>query len=180
MTNITKTEKKWYALYIRSKAEKKAYQLLNDAGFDVYLPLITRIKQWSDRKKKIEDPLFHSYLFVNTDIKDNKQYYDILNCFGVVKFITFEGKPVPVPDNQIVAIKNFLNEFDGEEVVSEELYEGELVRIKSGQMQGLVGRLISIRGKTRLIVHIEVVGQYLPINIARSKVEPFQVTKNQE
>lgn len=178
MTYPIKAEKKWYALYVRSRAEKKAFQLLHEAGFEAYLPLIMRVKQWSDRKKKVEEPLFRSYVFVHSFDKDR---YNILNVAGVVKFITFEknSEPAAVPDNQIIAIKNYLEEFDGEESLSDELFEGELVRIKSGQMQGLVGRLAEIRGKTRLIVHIEVVGQYIPVNVTRSKVEPFQVTNNQ-
>ena len=162
--------KKWYAIYVRSRSEKKAYKSLIDLGTEVYLPLIVTIKQWSDRKKKVEEPLFKSYVFVHTDLRN---YYDILNCDNVVKFITFEGQPVPIPDNQILAVKSYINENDITEISEGDFHEGELVRVKSGELKGLVGRLTSIRGKTRLIVLIEVVNKYIPINIPRSNVEHF-------
>lgn len=165
-----KKDKKWFALYVKSRTEKKVFESLEYMDVEAFLPLITNIKQWSDRKKKVEEPLFRSYVFVHTDLKN---YYDILNCKGVVKFIMFEGKPVAVPDNQILAIKNYISDSDRVEIYSEDLHEGELVQIKSGIMKGLVGRLTEIRGKTRLIVNIEIVGKYMPINISRSKVEPF-------
>ena len=93
MTDV-KDNKKWFAIYVKSRSEKKVLKLLEDIGVESFLPLITRVNQWSDRKKKVEEPLFRSYLFVNIPLSD---YYTVLNVNGVVKFITFERKPVPVP-----------------------------------------------------------------------------------
>jgi transcription antitermination factor NusG len=167
MTDI-KDNKKWFAVYVKSRSEKKVFKLLEDIGIESFLPLITRVKQWSDRKKKVEEPLFRSYLFVNIPLSD---YYTVLNVNGVVKFITFEKKPVPVPDNQIIAIKEYLNDTELHSIDYEDFKEGELVRIKSGQMKDLIGRFIKINGKHRVIIDIEAVGQSIPINIARSNVE---------
>jgi transcription antitermination factor NusG len=89
----------------------------------------------------------------------------------VVKFITFERKPVPVPDNQIIAIKEYLNDTELHSINYEDFKEGELVRVKTGQMKDLIGRFIKINGKHRVIIDIEAVGQSIPINIARSNVE---------
>ena len=160
--------KKWFAIYVKSRSEKKVFKLLDDIGIESFLPLITRMKQWSDRKKKVDEPLFRSYLFVNITLTD---YYKVLQVPGVVKFITFEKKPVPVPDNQIVAIKEYINDTDLHTIDYEDFKEGELVRVKSGQMKDLVGRFIKINGKHRIIIDIEAVGQSLPVNIARSNVE---------
>ena len=167
MTDI-KDNKRWFAVYVKSRSEKKVFKLLEDIGIESFLPLITRVKQWSDRKKKVDEPLFRSYLFVNIQLTD---YYRVLQIPGVVKFITFEKQPVPVPDNQIIAIKEYINDIDLQNINYEDFKEGELVRIKSGQMKDLIGRFIKINGKHRIIVDIEVVGQSLPINIARSNVE---------
>ena len=167
MTDVN-DNKKWFAIYVKSRSEKKVLKLLEDIGIESFLPLITRVKQWSDRKKKVEEPLFRSYLFVNIPLSD---YYTVLNVNGVVKFITFEKKPVPVPDNQIIAIKEYLNDTELHSIDYEDFKEGELVRIKSGQMKDLVGRFIKINGKHRIIIDIEAVGQSIPINIARSNVE---------
>ena len=167
MTDV-KDNRKWFAIYVKSRSEKKVLKLLEDIGIESFLPLITRVKQWSDRKKKVEEPLFRSYLFVNISLSD---YYTVLNVNGVVKFITFEKKPVPVPDNQIIAIKKYLNDTELHSIDYEDFKEGELVRIKSGQMKDLIGRFVKINGKHRIIIDIEAVGQSIPINIARSNVE---------
>ena len=167
MTDV-KDNRKWFAIYVKSRSEKKVLKLLEDIGIESFLPLITRVKQWSDRKKKVEEPLFRSYLFVNISLSD---YYTVLNVNGVVKFITFEKKPVPVPDNQIIAIKKYLNDTELHSIDYEDFKEGELVRIKSGQMKYRIGRFVKINGKHRIIIDIEAVGQSIPINIARSNVE---------
>ena len=165
-----KTVARWYAVYVKSRYEKKTSNLLNDRHIETYLPLIGRLRQWSDRKKMVEEPLFKSYLFVRTDLKD---YFDILNTPGVVRFVCFEGKPVPVPDNQIVAVREYIGEYEGDDDFEQiqDLHEGQWVEISHGQMKGLVGRLVEIRGKQRLIVNIEAVGQSLPINVSRSQVK---------
>ena len=167
--------KKWFAIYVKSRSEKKVFKLLEDIDVESFLPLITRVKQWSDRKKKVEEPLFRSYLFVNIPLTD---YYKVLQVPGVVKFITFEKKPVAVPDNQIIAIKEYINDSDLHEIDYENFKEGELVRIKSGQMKDLVGRFVKINGKHRIIIDIEAVGQSLPVNISRSNVEAVKETRN--
>jgi transcription antitermination factor NusG len=167
---IDKDNKKWFAIYVKSRNEKKVFKTLDDIGIESFLPLITRMKQWSDRRKKVEEPLFRSYLFVNISLND---YYKVLNVNGVVKFICFEKKPVEVPQNQIIAIKKYITDTDLHDVDYENIdfKEGELVRIKSGQMKDLIGRFVKINGKHRVVIDIEAVGQSLPINIARSNIE---------
>lgn len=169
---MSTTEKlPWYALYVHSRAEKKVHELLLKRGYDAYLPLITQMKQWSDRMKKVEEPLFKSYLFVRVDIR---KYFEILELPGIVKFVSFEKKAVVVPENQINAIKKYCDEYteEDEQPQGPELHEGQLVRIVGGPMAGLIGRLAQINNKKRLVIYIESVGRYLPINISRSKVEP--------
>ena len=123
-----KTITRWYAVYVKSKCEKKTFKLLEDKRIEVYLPLLNRLKQWSDRKKMVAEPLFKSYIFVRSDLKN---YYDILNTPGVVRFIGFEGKPVPVPDNQIVAVRQYVGEYDDSSCVDvlDDMQEGQLVEI---------------------------------------------------
>ena len=168
-----KTIARWYAVYVKSRYEKKTSKLLEDKHIEVYLPFLKRLKQWSDRKKMVEEPLFKSYIFVHSDLKN---YYDILNTPGVVRFIGFEGKPVPVPDNQIVAVRQFVGEYDSDYGFDElqNLHEGQLVEILYGEMKGLVGRLVSLKGKQRLVVDIESVGRSIPINISRTQVRSLQ------
>lgn len=168
-------ERLWHALYVRSRMEKKVLSQLEDGGYKAYLPLITQVKQWSDRKKKVEEPLFKSYVFVYSN---EREYIPILNVYGVIKFVTFEKKAVVVPENQILAIKKFVSDFErGEEykmMNDEELKVGQKVRIINGPMKGLMGRLETIYNKRHLIVYIDVVGQCIPVHIPRAKVEPCE------
>ena len=165
----------WHALYVRSRSEKKVQSLLEENGYVSYLPLISEVRDWSDRKKKIEEPLFKSYVFVYSS---EREHVPILNTYGVIKFVSFEHKPVVVPENQILAIKKFVSDYEkGEEFKisnNEDLRVGQRVRIINGPMKGLTGRLETIRNKRHLVVYIDVVGQSIPVHIPRAKVEPFE------
>lgn len=176
MTNI-KDNKKWFAVYVKSRNEKKVFKQLEDIGVESFLPLITRLKQWSDRKKKVEEPLFRSYVFIHHDLKDPEEYYKILNVSGVVCFVTIEKKPVPIPENQIIAIKEYLDDKELHDFNYDDFKEGELVRIKNGQMKDLIGRYVETKGKHKIImiIDIETVGQSLPITVPRSMVEAVRV-----
>lgn len=175
-TRNTDKNKEWFAIYVKSRYEKKVSKALDEIGVESFLPIVTRIKQWSDRKKKVDEPLFRSYVFVHITKED---YYNVLHCDGVVKFITFEGKAAIIPDNQILAIKDYISDSDSNDMEMEydEFKEGQLVRIKSGHLKGLTGRFIEIRGRHRLIVNIEVVGKSIPINVVRSNIEVVQEVK---
>ena len=173
MNQLELLERNWHALYVRSRSEKKVLSQLEEMGVEAYLPLVTKVKQWSDRRKKIEEPLFKSYVFVHSN---TKEYLPILNVYGVMRFVMFEREAVVVPDNQIVAIKKFVEGYEhGEEYKmqnAEDLNVGQRVRIISGPMKGLEGRLETIHNKRHLIVFIEAVGQCLPVHLSRAKVEP--------
>ena len=174
--NANNKSKEWFAIYVKSRYEKKVSNRLNEIGVESFLPLITRMKQWSDRKKKVEEPLFRSYIFVRIS---QDEYYNVLHCDGVVKFVCFEGKATIVPENQILAIKEYLNDKDIHDIeYDNDFKEGQLVRIKTGHLKGLVGRFAEIRGKHRLIINIEVVGKSLPINVIRSNVEAYPENLN--
>ncbi len=166
-----KKEKQWYALYTRSRAEKKVYDVLINEGITAYLPLIKKVRNWSDRKKIVDAPLFNSYVFVMVNEKD---YYKALNVFGALRYITFEGKPVAIPEKQIIAIQRYVDDPLTEEDADMILEPGQLVVIRTGPMEGLTGELVSYKNKFRLLVHIETIGQIISINIPRSKVEPVK------
>ena len=173
MNELELLERHWHALYVRSRSEKKVLSQLEEMGIEAYLPLVTKIKKWSDRRKKIEEPLFKSYVFVRSNAKE---YLPILNVYGVMRFVSFERQAVVVPDNQIIAIKRFVEDYEhGEEYKmqnTEELKVGQKVRIINGPMKDLVGKLETICNKRHLIVYIDVVGQYIPVHLSRAKVEP--------
>ena len=95
----------WYAVYTRPRSEKRVYEQLNDKNVETFLPLVTRTRQWKDRKKKVDMPLFNSYLFVRIDYKDR---FPVLQTSGVVKIVTFNGVPAVVPDWQIESLRRMI------------------------------------------------------------------------
>lgn len=164
MNKKNTAEKIWYALYVKSRTEKKVAIELEGTGIDFYLPLEKRLKKWSDRKKWVEEPLFRSYIFVHIT---PKEYYKVLQTRGVVKYISFEGKAVPVPPQQIDAIKIYLSEIDPILNEDQNWEEGKEVEVMSGKLTGLRGVLIKTKGKNRVKVEIEVVGSAIILNIPR-------------
>jgi len=152
----------WYAVYTLPRAEKKAFAELVRKGMNAYLPLLRTLKQWSDRKKWVEEPLFRSYIFVN--IPDNL-YFEVLNTPGVVRYVIFEGKAVPIPQKQIDAIRFFL---DTESPLPENMGEflpGQGVEVIKGPLKGLTGELINVAGKHKVRVEITAIGQSILVTI---------------
>jgi len=164
---IAVTEK-WYAVYTKSRHEKKVAQRLTEQGVEYYLPLVKTLKQWSDRKKLVEDTLFKSYIFVKAN---NKNYTNILQTAGVVKFITFEGKAQPIPDYQLDAVRRFLSEEVDYSVSTELFTKGQIVEINTGSMQGIQGEIVSISGKKKLLLRIDNIGYSLIVELPATCVK---------
>ena len=160
----TKEEKKWYALYVKSRSEKKVAIELEAEGIEFYLPLEKKLKQWSDRKKWVEEPLFRSYIFVHVHQKD---YYRALYVQGAVKYISFEGKAVVVPPQQIEAIKYYLAEVDPVVHQQQDWKEGNEVEVMAGKLTGLHGILVQAKGKNYVKVQIDVVGSSITLKIPK-------------
>ena len=106
MTTANK-DKHWFALYVKPRHEYKAESEIRDSSVEVYLPTIIVEKKWSDRNKKVKEPLFRSYLFILAD------EFDRINCLkisSVIKTVCFNGKPSIIPDRQIENLKRILDE----------------------------------------------------------------------
>jgi transcription antitermination factor NusG len=161
-------DKNWYALYTKPRWEKKISQLLNEKRIENYLPLQKVLKQWSDRKKWIQEPLFRSYIFVHI-LPD--EYLPTLQTAGVVKFVTFERKAVVIPAVQIEAIKTYVQ--TGEEIAGEipDVRTGDRVVVVRGSLKGLEGRLVQISKKKRLRIMIEGIQQSLHIKVPLSHIK---------
>jgi transcriptional antiterminator RfaH len=158
----TNTEPKWYALYTRPRAEKLVFQRLEEAGIETFLPLQKTYRMWSDRKKLVERPLLSSYIFVKTN---NKNFPIVYRTNGVVKFVSFEGRPVSIPQNQIDNLRLLINSDAEIEVTCEKYEPGDNVEVVSGALIGLTGELIKIGSKNRVVVRIDRLDQNLILKI---------------
>ncbi len=155
----------WYLLYTNPRAEKKAEIELRFLGYEVYLPLHKTLRQWSDRKKMVEVPLFNSYLFVYTELE--KHYYPILNVPGIVKFVNFERKPAIVDPREIELIRLMLGNIEDLEAISSvELAEpGDEVEVIAGPLIGTKGKMLKHTGKNRMIIELNSIQQSLLLTI---------------
>lgn len=162
----------WYAVYTSPRSEKKAYSEMLSKGIDAYLPLQRTLKQWSDRKKWVEEPLFRSYIFVHIE---QAQYFEVLNTPGIVRYVTFESKAVPIPQKQIDAIRFFLLEDPAEPLEPlEPLEPGTPVLITRGPLRGLTGQLVNFQGRQKVRIEIQALGTFLNLSIALKDLKPIK------
>jgi transcriptional antiterminator RfaH len=162
---------RWYAAYTRSRAEKKVLLELRKQGIEAYLPLQKRLRQWSDRRKWVEEPLLRCYIFVKIDKKD---YYRVLNTIGVVRYITFEGKAVPIPEKQIDVLRKVVATEADVEVTTDRFAPGDKVKVAGGPLLGLEGEMVDYRGSRRVMVRFEQLGQHILVSIPAGFLEPHR------
>jgi transcription antitermination factor NusG len=153
---------RWHVVYVRPHHEKMIAQRLQEEQIDVFLPLRSTLKQWSDRKKKVTEPLFSCYLFVNITLRE---YYKILNVPGVIKYVCFEGKAATIPEIQIQTIKNLLNSNFELEETPVSLKKGNKVRIIFGSLKDIDGELIMYKNRKRVLIRIEEINKSLFVNV---------------
>ena len=153
----------WYALYSRPRHEKKLADLLNEKGIEAYVPVRKVLKQWSDRKKMVEEPLIRSYCFVRAK---PKWYFEALNTHGAVRYVWFSGKPAPIPDRQINTLKILAGSDMNVEQVSCNLKEGEYIKITGGPLMGTIGEIKSVSGKNKVIIRIDHLSTGLSVTIS--------------
>ncbi|MBP6619055.1 MAG: UpxY family transcription antiterminator [Leadbetterella sp.] len=119
----------WYVVYTKPKWEKKVAERLNEIGVVTYCPLITKVSQWSDRKKIISVPLFNSYIFVQTEEKERNRIFEVI---GAVRYLFWLGKPAMVKDSEIESIRNWLSVPDVYEVSLDKWKKGDKIVLDSG------------------------------------------------
>ena len=158
---------KWYPVYTHARAEKKAYEALVKKGIEAYLPLNRQLKQWSDRKKWVEEPLIKSYLFVYITEHDQME---VLTTKGIARFIYFSGKITAMPAAQIDELKLLLASPYQLEITEEDLQPGEKIVIKAGPLKGLTGEMISYRSQKQLILRLNNMGLSILVHVAASLI----------
>ncbi len=166
---ISSTEKKWYAVYTRSRFEKKVKNILIENDIETLLPLKKVVRQWSDRKKTIEIPILKSYIFVKIN---NDDYIRVLEVFGVVKFITYLGitNPAPIPKEQINNLRILTDNNSDLEVVHEKLSAGNKVKVVGGAFNGLKGELIKYHGNKKIVVKINHLNTSILVTVPASQI----------
>ena len=160
-------EKKWYALYTKPRWEKKIHKLLQQKGIESYCPLNKVRRQWTDRIKVIEEPLFKSYIFVKVEesMKTEVRYVD-----GVLNYVYWNGKPAVVKDEEIIEIKKFMSEYEDVEVHTIVVKPADEVIINAGIMMGASGRILRVMGNNVVEVRIESLGFMLTAKFEKKNI----------
>lgn len=166
---LQEPNRKWYAVYVRSRSEKKVLADLAATGIEAYLPLQRKLRQWSDRKKWVEMPLISGYVFVHIAKSD---YEKVLKCDFAVCYVHFEGKAAIIRDEDIDLLKRMLGQSELElEATTEKLQPGQMVEVISGPLCGTIGELVEYRGKNRVALRIPPLG-YTVLIEATGKLVP--------
>jgi len=165
----------WYAIYCRSRHEKSVHSELQQKGIESSLPLISVTHQWSDRRKKVEVPLFRSYVFVKIDIKNEK--LPVLTTSGVVKFVTFNNTTVPIPEDQMYWLQQMIA---SDLLLSQEqdFPIGTEIDVMFGPLKGLRGRVKQKNSETRLVVWFNAIMQGVSVEIDPTWLTPVRLQKN--
>ena len=158
----------WYALYTRPRFEKKVADRLENAGYEVWLPMQTVVRQWSDRKKKIQVPLFSSYVFIHTEQSD---LYQAVQTDGVARTVHFNGAPAVIRDEQIELIRKILIGPDAFEVGDRNYEKGDPVEVVHGPLKGSKGRWINWRGRKRVCLELEQLHQVILVEVPAAYIE---------
>ena len=167
ISTYSKPKSNWYLVYTIPNSEKKADLKLKQLGISSFLPLHTVVRQWSDRKKKLEVPLFPSYIFVYTS--PNRRF-DILQIKELMHFVSFGGELATVPEDIIESLKRILD--CDTEIDTEKFYQqGMRVKIVEGQLSGTEGVLVRKNGRDRLVLQIDALRQAISIELPANQVE---------
>lgn len=129
---------------------------LQQAGIEAYCPVNKREKQWSDRKKITEEPLFRSYVFVNIDL--DQQGSIVRRTLGVVNFVYWLNKPAVIQDDEILAIQQFLSEHAAVEVFGNTLQVGDFITIDAGALKGQKAEVVGVKNRHEVRLRIDSLG----------------------
>lgn len=160
----------WYALWVKSRQEFVASKELSRKGVENYLPAVTRVRQWADRKKKVAFPVFPGYVFVHI-LPRAEEFLNVVKTRGSVCFVCLEpGRPTPVSSQEIASLKILLQ--SGEQVdVFPAFKAGASVRIKRGPLHGAVGMLAKREAHDMFLVNIDILGRSVGMKIHADDVE---------
>lgn len=168
----------WYAVYTKPRWEKKVAAILTSRNIENYCPLNKVQRQWSDRKKTIEEPLFKSYVFVNVE---EKEHSEVKRVDGILNFVSWLNKPALIRDEEIETIKLFLSDHRNVHLEKADVNLNDRVRILSGPLMTREGNVLEIKHKTVKVL-LPSLGFTLVAEISKTNLEKapeYSVKNNQ-
>jgi transcription antitermination factor NusG len=160
--------RKWYVITTKSRAEKRVSLDLAKLGIDHFLPLQKHLKQWKDRKKWVELPLFNSYIFVYTAEQLRNEVFEVP---GVVKYLAIKGSPCVLKQEEIERIKKICNQEHEVTITQSGILTGDEVEVTEGPLKGLKGRITEKGNNSFLYIQIENLGFTASFKIEKNLVK---------
>jgi transcription antitermination factor NusG len=164
----------WYACYTRARHEKRVDEQLVRRGFTTYVPLLAQERQWSDRRKIVELPLFPGYVFGRFTLAE---IHDVLTVPGLATVIRHNGVPSPIPDGDLENVRRFVTALSetGQVPKPQPLEAGQAVRVMHGPFEGIEGVVVERRGRRRVLVGLRTIGQGMEIDIDGRNLQPLRL-----
>jgi transcription antitermination factor NusG len=163
------SSKRWYAVHTRSRHEKVVAAQLRGRGVDIFLPLVNEIHRWSDRRKRVQVPLFPGYAFIHA-CESAETVMAVTQVESVVGIVGAPPNGTAIPDEQIEAVQRLLSR-NIPCVNYPFLKAGQRVRIRGGVLEGVEGTLVSLQGTTSLVISIELIQRSLAVRLEGYDVE---------
>jgi len=164
---IQNSQPRWYALYTCARHERRVAEQIERRQLSCFLPSYRCVRRWKDRRKEVEFALFPGYVFVHMSLSNKLK---VLQVPGVVRLVSFQGQPAPLPAEEIDALRNRLS---GSAKIEPHPYlrAGRKVRVHSGPFQGLEGVIVRRKDRYRLIFSIDLIQRSLAIELDEADLE---------
>ena len=159
----------WFAVWTRSRHEQTVRGQLEHKAIESFLPTVSKWSRWKDRRKRIDWPLFPGYCFARFEAHAR---LDVLKCAGVVKIVSVDGEPAPIPERDIAGIRQLVESelaYDPCPLI----HEGDVVEVTHGPLKGVVGRLVRKNDKARLLLSVDLIGQAVSAEVDAADVRPY-------
>jgi transcription antitermination factor NusG len=161
-------ETNWYALYTYARHEKQVARQIEQRHISCFLPVYRSVRRWKDRRKELELALFPGYVFVHIALKDRLR---VLQMASAVRFVSFNGHPVPLPESDMESLMNGLSRG----VLAEPhpyLTVGRRVRVRSGPLTGADGILVRRKDKFRVVLSLDLIMRSVAVEVDEADIEP--------
>ena len=169
---------RWYAVYTRFRHERNIGPELEKMQLEHYLPVVIKERRWKDRRKKIEVPLFKSYVFVRCDLGGEPGWdlrREILRIRSVVRILSSSsGVPTPIPDQEIFNIRTVLERKMHVDPYEGEFRPGQMIRIKNGPLAGVEGVLQCRKGVHKIMLSVNLLNQAVAVTLSAEDVERME------
>lgn len=166
-------EKRWYVAYVKSRHEKKMAERLTTMGIEHFLPIQEVVKEWKDRKKKMQCVVIPMMIFIKAT---EAERLEAVKLDSVIRYMTLRGekRPAVIPNKDMERFIFLLdNATNTVEMMDEKLKPGKLVRVIKGPLKGIEGELIEQDGKGKIIVRMELLGA-IGAEMRADMVEPIE------